>query len=989
MEIRVLEAQNITRECGTLNSPMPTTTSNTEHFSLDGPISPWVAVVIALGLLAVFTWSLAKERQVLGRGQAILFWLLRATALGIALWMLLAPTKMLVEVSTTRKSIVLMADVSGSMQTVDPAGSSDDVRWALMQSGTASASVTRAADSAIAAAVIAEQHLQSASTALAQHQRESLVVDATSAARAALEHVRGHVTVLVNGLSDQGTVDAESKALARRVSKDLTSAEFTAFDELCEALKKQRTPTDRGWRESLSDLQIRISTIRRRLTDLAKVAEAVESNPIQSPSLAQLAKMPRLGRVANLLGVLESGVFKEIAQKADIRVSTFDQSSRALTLIAGSPSEGAGSEPAPAIDSKSTAGPVSQSLLAGLTMATKVHNDESAETNSGETNLSAVLEQLDRDRREQPIAAAILLTDASHNSIGAVNPRVAAEALKGLPVYVLPIGNTQYVRDVLIQAVFTPTVAMRNDDIVIEAVIQAHDCAGDNCVVQLLQDDQVIDTRTIPLDSGYATRRVRFDRKLSEVGLQRFSIQVSPLERELSELNNRSDFEVNVTRSEIKVLLADEMPRWEFRYLAQLFRRDPKVELDELLFHPRLIATGRRQETKAFPTTVDAWDQYDIVILGDLTVEHLPLDAQKSLIDYLQERGGTAIVIAGQEAMPQAFAELPLAGVLPVTRLADEVAASGSEYSFFVTEAGRQHNALRIADTEESTQTAWDFVSQFAPLHEVSPWRLPRPSATTLIAAVPKGTLDEAQAAATSSLLCWQPVGRGRMIYFSGPETYRLRFLRGDQLHYRFWGQLLRWSLASDLAAGSELVRIRSDKSQYAGNESVQIMVRLADGTGNPVETTGELKAIARSGDEEHSVVLTADEQIPGQYVGVFRSLPPGEYRVEPIGDAITQALPESTDPAPASSFSVRPNLPMELLDTRSDRGLAQQIADITGGQVVPPTAVEEVLKLLNLDPEVTQRLETRPLWVEWKYLWIIFGCLQVEWIARKLKGLS
>ena len=25
----------------------------------------------------------------------------------------------------------------------------------------------------------------------------------------------------------------------------------------------------------------------------------------------------------------------------------------------------------------------------------------------------------------------------------------------------------------------------------------------------------------------------------------------------------------------------------------------------------------------------------------------------------------------------------------------------------------------------------------------------------------------------------------------------------------------------------------------------------------------------------------------------------------------------------------------------------------------------------------------------EWKYLWLFFGCLQVEWIVRKWKGLS
>lgn len=956
---------------------MPTTTNSSEQFSLDGPIGPWMAVAIAVGLLVIFTWSLLRERKILGKWQAILFWLLRATALGVALWMLLAPTKLLVEVTTTRKSVAILADVSGSMRTLDPAGSADDTRWALMETDSI-ASITRAADSAIAAAIMAERHIEAASTALSQHQRESLIVEATTAAREALGRVRTHAGVLVEGLNTQRSdaAIADAATLARRVAKDLESAEFTAFDALCESLEKGRTPADRGWRESLPDLQIRIAGVRRRLHELSRTAESLEADQLQKTqpqALAQLQRAPRLGRIAGLLDHLDAGVLRTVTEKADVRVSTFDQSSRALTL----------SRP----DSQLKSPRMSRGLQEFLTPAPESGDAAPA---AGETNLTAVLEQLNRDRRDQPIAAAILLTDSSHNSTGGTNPRVAAAALQGMPVYVVPIGNTKYVRDVLIQSVFTPTVAMRNDDIVIEAVIQAHDCEGENCVVQLMQDDQVLDTRTLPLDSGYATHRVRFDRKLSEVGRQQFSIQTVPLARELSDLNNRSDFEVNVTRNEIKLLLADEMPRWEFRYLAQLFRRDPKIELDEMLFHPRMIATGRRQESKAFPTTVDAWDQYDVVLLGDLTNEHLPVAAQNSLIEYLRDRGGTAIIIAGKEAMPQAFAEQPLAGVLPVTRI-DDAAASADEsgYSFFVTDAGRNHNALRIADTEEATLTAWNFVNQFAPLNDVSPWRLPRPSGTTLISAVPKGTLDEAQSAATSSFLCWQPVGRGRVIYLSGPETFRLRFLRGDLLHYRFWGQLLRWTLASDLAAGSELIRIRTDKSQYVGQEPVQVVVRLADGTGNPVETSTELKAIARRGEEEHSVVLVPDEQIPGQYTGLFRSLPPGEYDIEPVGDAIMQALQGSQEPAPASSFSVRPALPMELLDTRSDRGLAQQIADITGGQMVPPTAVEEVLQLTNLKPEVSQKFDTRPLWVEWKYLWIIFGCLQVEWIARKIKGLS
>jgi len=673
-------------------------------------------------------------------------------------------------------------------------------------------------------------------------------------------------------------------------------------------------------------------------------------------------------RAAGFLDSLSTTALKSVREKADVRVSTFDQSPSVL-------------------NAQTTVTSAIQNLLPSADKDTDEQRETAAKSG---TNISSVLEQLSRDRRDQPLAAAFILTDVSHNKSGVANPREVAADLGGTPVYVIPIGNTQYVRDILVQSVFCPAVAMRNDDIVIEAVIQAYECEGEACVVQLMQDGNVIDSRTVQLDSGFATRRVRFDQKMSDVGVQRFQVSVSGVAKELTEQNNVDDFEVNVTRSEIKLLLADEMPRWEYRYLAQLFRRDPKVELDEMLFHPRPIATGKRSASGAFPVTVDGWDEYDVVILGDLTVEHLPLAAQVSMVEYMKERGGTVILIAGKESMPAAYAQLPIASILPVTQMeAGADASDGSGYSFHVTDAGQSHNALMIGETEEATKVAWDFINQFAPLHEVSPWRLPRPSATTLISAVPKGTLDKDHAAKTSAFLCWQPVGRGRVVYLAGPETFRLRFLRGDRLHYRFWGQMLRWALASDLSSGSELVRIRADKAQYNSDESIQIVVRLTDSSGKPIVSTDEIQAIARQGDQEHSAPLVADDLIPGQYNGEFKSLPPGDYQVELTGQLVSQLLKVTEQQSVSASFSVQADLPVEFLDTRCDRALAQQIADITGGQVIPPTAVEEILRLTNLEPEVAQKMESRPMWLQWKYLWIVFGCLQAEWIVRKVKGLS
>jgi hypothetical protein len=146
-----------------------TTTNNLEHLALDGPVGLPIALAVALGLLLLFAWALRREQSVIGKRYAVFFWLLRAAALGIVFWMLLAPTTVRVQRSETRQSIAVVADVSGSMTTVDPPGTSDDFRWALSAAGSLPDSATGAADKALAAAGIAEQQLRLAARALREH----------------------------------------------------------------------------------------------------------------------------------------------------------------------------------------------------------------------------------------------------------------------------------------------------------------------------------------------------------------------------------------------------------------------------------------------------------------------------------------------------------------------------------------------------------------------------------------------------------------------------------------------------------------------------------------------------------------------------------------------------------------------------------------------------------------------------------------------------
>ena len=180
----------------------------------------------------------------------------------------------------------------------------------------------------------------------------------------------------------------------------------------------------------------------------------------------------------------------------------------------------------------------------------------------------------------------------------------------------------------------------------------------------------------------------------------------------------------------------------------------------------------------------------------------------------------------------------------------------------------------------------------------------------------------------------------------------------------------------------------------------VEVQVELLDAQGQPVlwEPTTEklddesLRLQVGSGENLRSVPLQPHDNQPGHFHAEIESLPPGVYQVRPIGAIVDDLLAtaESTDEDELqATFTVNAEIPTELVDTRCNRVLASQIAELAGGQVVPPTAVKEILTLTNLEPVVSHRVQRQPLWLRWKYLWLVFGCLQTEWIIRKWKGLS
>jgi hypothetical protein len=341
--------------------------------------------------------------------------------------------------------------------------------------------------------------------------------------------------------------------------------------------------------------------------------------------------------------------------------------------------------------------------------------------------------------------------------------------------------------------------------------------------------------------------------------------------------------------------------------------------------------------------------------------------------------------------MPGEYARQPLAELLPVEP--SKEVASQDGFTLRLTEEGRFQSALLIADSAEESRRAWQRIYERLRVYSLSDYSRPKPTARTLIEAVSgaAGQVDAAEAAGDveRAFLCWHRIGAGRVAYLAAPDTYKLRFQIGDRMHHRFWGQFLRWITAAGAGAGTDVVRLQTDRTRYADGEPVEVTVWLKDPGGRPLEGE-EVQVEARTfNNEATSAELTPDPQVPGRYFGTLTNLAAGAYQLGVRGKVVDELLKQSQQAdGVQATITVTASNSIELMNTQCNRALLEQLAQLTGGQVIPPTALGEVLQLVSFTPEVRESIQRTPLWNRWSNLFIVLGCLFTEWIVRKGKGL-
>jgi hypothetical protein len=581
------------------------------------------------------------------------------------------------------------------------------------------------------------------------------------------------------------------------------------------------------------------------------------------------------------------------------------------------------------------------------------------------------------------VAGVILVSDGGWNR--GEDPREVARTL-GAPVHTLTVGQAAGA-DAAVAAVDCPPRVQVGDQVPVRVRLTARGLAGKTLKLTLAAGPanapKAIVERDVPV-------RDRLDWmetlvwKPDKTGTVDVVASLAALPGESNIANNRAVRPgVQVVDETVPVLLIDYAPRWEFRQVKGVIDRESaRFKPTMVLFtaDPDVVRTQGLGWRSTLPNR-DALRAYRVAWLGDVGPADLGAGAG-DLDAWVREDGGGLIISSGPRAMPGLWnGASPIGRLLPVepAAVAAQTAAAEAErpvtasWQAVVTADGQQQPWWRIDADDAATRQRWEKAEGFF-------WYAAnlgaKPGAVTWLA---HPTLKIA--GAPLPLMARHPVGRGTVLWLGVQETWRWRHQPGAAWHRRFWNQLVSDLAATD--AGSERVRLESDRAVAAVGEPVLITARLRDAAGAAAvlaaaevqvereDPAGTYKGVDR-------LRLAAKAGAAGEYQASWTPRAAGLHR-------LTAPAHESPSAARRAALIVPVTaVDLELGDPAARPELMAQIAAAAGGRALRLDQAGDLAGMLARAQGETRDVRRRqPLWNAPLLLLLLIAALGTEWWLR------
>ncbi len=979
----------------------------------------WPMALAGAGLAEMLLWLYELERRIVPRGAGLMLVGLRLALLGLVILMLLQPVIASVWSETNRRTLAVLVDESVSMRISDAQNLSPHEVLRLAESFTVGAArrpwkldQNAAALQAIRDGVLGElawlnrvgKGEKNAVAAQLSNRRPALHKKITAWSDAVAGQIQTIETLLRDTPSlpkplRAAMLDAKAQ-LSRQVRGRLLAAAGWTHEENASSLAGNFNRLRAAFRQASAGL-------RNARPALERVGVAMDESlykqlsPADRAAVDAVAGLTRLELAKAALvhnGDDDKSLLEHLREQYDVKVYTF-----AAEMSEADPP--GWSDP--------------------ITSVSPSADPQRTDERNNRTNLTGALRRVIADAGIDDLAGVLVLTDGQDNSKVNADPSARVLGGAGAAFCAVVMGGTKPPADAAVVSIEAPETVCLADKMFIDAELKLDGLKGRKVRVRLLRGAEQVDSRSIRIAGDAFRTHIQLGDEPKTVGLHAYRIEIDRCAGEVFTDNNSYSLTLAVTDDKTKVLLVDSAPRWEFRYLKNLFTgRDKTVHLQYILTAPDRFSgqparkvipasanrAGGVSEATALPEDRAEWMKFDVIIIGDVPAKEFSVQAVRNIGKFVTDRGGTVIFVAGANFMPADFADTGLAELIPLRLnrpdMPGRVPTGG--FRIALTPAGAEHVIGRQDVEPEKSLKVW---KSFPPMFRRSSYTQASPAGTVLAFAIDPGAPAWLTGTPTgggpasnpqsllkrrekyyrrNALITTASHGLGKVMILGFDRTWRMRYRTGDVHHHKFWGQVIRWATAGKLPAGTRLVKLGTDKTRYPPRSRPIVRARLVHEDFSPVITDqlavrvfSRNKCIARA-------AMKYIKDSAGMYTVRLDELPAGAYRLELEGPAVSKLLAIDDAEKVATEISVDPSAPTEQIELAANRDLLGRLAGLShNGVVVPTCQARRVLGALPAGKITRKHRREFLLWDSWPLLAIFCAVAAAEWILRKRIGLT
>ncbi len=603
-------------------------------------------------------------------------------------------------------------------------------------------------------------------------------------------------------------------------------------------------------------------------------------------------------------------------------------------------------------------------------------------TDGRRTDLVAVLAQL-ANRAGEDLAAVVLVSDGTDtaqlagSAAHAVLPAAVETLIEAFPVPVntFSVGARSSFVDLAVTRMTSDDFAFIRNAVEVEVSLGSTGLDEVVVPVVLEQSGRNLASATVRLGPG-ETRQVTLKFVPDRVGKFVYRISTPVLPGEALSANNTRTFVMRIIRDKIRVLHLVGRPSWDERFLRQVLKRNPNIDLVSFfILRTTTDSPGVGQDELSlipFPVTELFGTElatFDVVIFQNFN--HGPYQVTyflPQLAEYVYG-GGAFLMIGGDLSFGSGgYAATPLEDVLPV-RLNDGTDLRIQEFRALPSAAGVGHPVMDLGQA--------NIFERMPPLGLFNQAQSLQPGALVLLEHP-----FERSGPQRAPLLVLREVGRGRSAALLTDGAWRWNFVHAGaggspRTYHRLFNNLLRWLIQDP---GLQAISLRADRAHYLPDEPVRLSARLHG---------------RRAGAQVRLLLLDADRRRPierrtveldegGRAELELGPLAPGAYLARIEATDGPGSLGSAEDAFVVAGASREHSLPVprpEILE-RIAAGTGGRSSDVGRGSLAG----------LEIDERQRYRVEastTRPLLGRFWMLAVLVLVLVAEWGLRRRWGFA